>query len=115
MQDQSLRQGESLSEALERFRRVSERFFHKDEQAYIFDDADKETAEDAKTAETAKTAEGQLARFFRIWTAKESYVKLSGTGINDDFGKFSVLSVTDADFDFYQVKEGFLLCLCRKK
>ena len=32
------------------------------------------------------------ANFLKIWTSKEAYVKLIGTGITGDFSQFSVLS-----------------------
>ena len=34
---------------------------------------------------------GEAEYFFRIWAAKESYVKLLGTGIDRSFGSFSVI------------------------
>ena len=51
--------------------RIASRFFHPDETAYL-----------------------QLHphSFFDIWAAKESYVKFTGTGIDDNFSSFSVVN-----------------------
>ena len=51
--------------------RIARRFFHPAEAAWL---------------------EGRpTADFFTIWTAKESYVKFTGTGIDDQFSSFSVV------------------------
>jgi 4'-phosphopantetheinyl transferase len=50
--------------------KIAERFFHPDEARLIRRDR---------------------SFFFRVWTAKESYVKYTGEGITDAFGLFSVV------------------------
>lgn len=51
---------------------IARRWFHPAEQEYL------------------RRQEGAEA-FFALWSAKESYSKLLGTGINDDFAAFSVV------------------------
>lgn len=52
---------------------VAERFFHKDETAYIKEGTEQERDE----------------RFFRIWTMKESYIKMTGEGMRLSFDSFA--------------------------
>lgn len=54
--------------------RVAERFF---------------TAEEYAAIRAARSPERE---FFRIWTLKEAYVKMTGTGMATPFGSFSVLT-----------------------
>ena len=54
------------------------RYFTKDEAAYIWGDT-------TPTTETVTVPE-ICTRFYRTWTAKESYVKMTGTGISTDLG-----------------------------
>ena len=65
-----MRTTDSRIERLEDFFRIMNRQFTQDEWAWIRDER--------------KTEEEQLARFFRNWTLKESYVKAIGTGLNVD-------------------------------
>ena len=52
---------------------IARRFFHPLEQAWLMQ---------------------HPQAFFQIWTAKESVVKWSGTGIGEDFSRFSVVDET---------------------
>ncbi|MCI8551212.1 MAG: 4'-phosphopantetheinyl transferase superfamily protein [Lachnospiraceae bacterium] len=61
---------ESEKEAADRFERMADRFFHPREACWVKEEV--------------------YERFFRIWTAKESYVKYTGDGIGADFGKISL-------------------------
>lgn len=54
---------------------VAERFFHQDEMAYIKESVGQERDE----------------RFFRIWTMKESYIKMTGEGMRLSFDRFVFL------------------------
>ena len=56
--------------------RIAEKF-HADEQRYVFSSEDKRTA------------------FFEVWTAKEAYLKKSGTGITVPLNSFSVIGMKD--------------------
>lgn len=62
---------ETAEQASERYLKLSKRFFHNDEYEYVKKDP--------------------LIRFFDVWTAKESYVKLTGDGIDDSFWSYSIL------------------------
>lgn len=55
---------------------VTRRMFAPEEQAYVF-----------------RETEDITRRFFEIWTAKESYIKYLGTGLQTDLRSFSVLSL----------------------
>ena len=79
---------------------VSSRFFHPDEVAWL-------------------ETQTWPASFFEIWTAKESYVKWTGDGIDRHFGDFSVADETGlrdqiegAYFWRSQVEAEYSLCLC---
>jgi len=57
--------------------------------------------------------------FFAIWTAKESYVKYTGQGIDDDFGNFSVIGkngisseLDGAQLRFLPFYPGYTVCIC---
>ena len=54
---------------------VAERFFHPSEAEYI----------------KACMGEERDHRFFRIWTMKESYIKMTGEGMRLSFGRFEFL------------------------
>lgn len=72
-------------------------------------------------AEDKWLAEQEHERFFDIWAAKESYVKYTGQGIDDDFGEFSVVdehgniaSVNGADLLPFALVANYSACLCAK-
>ena len=78
--------------------KIARRFFHSDEADYL---------------------EHHPGDFFTVWTAKESYVKLTGRGIDDWFSDFSVISggaprteMDGASFRFLPFVPGYVLCLC---
>ena len=78
---------------------ITKRFFHPQEQLILEKDG--------------------YASFFRIWTAKESYVKFAGTGITDNFSSFSVAdnkglihSLGHVQFHFPTFDDQYTLCLC---
>ncbi|MDO4622911.1 MAG: 4'-phosphopantetheinyl transferase superfamily protein, partial [Eubacteriales bacterium] len=56
--------------------RLARRFFHPEEAEFVC--AEEETEEVSR-------------RFFKIWTAKEAFVKFTGTGIDNSFTEFDVL------------------------
>ena len=79
---------------------LAERFFHPDETEY--------------------TERGGVEAFYSVWTAKESYVKLLGTGIGGSFSHFSVIGRGGisggrlfARFTPIPVQKGYALTLCR--
>ncbi|MDR2610285.1 MAG: 4'-phosphopantetheinyl transferase superfamily protein, partial [Clostridiales Family XIII bacterium] len=73
----------------ERYLAIARRFFAPDEGAYVAGG----DAEDTVTA-----PEDVKRRFFRIWTAKEAFVKYTGEGIATGFETFSVLDDTEGTF-----------------
>lgn len=52
--------------------------------------------------------------FFRIWTAKESYIKYLGTGLQTPLHSFSVLSPEEGLHYHWLDLPGASLCLCAK-
>lgn len=58
-----------------RCRKLASRYFHPAESSFILS-----TQTDTET----------IRRFFQIWTAKEAYVKYTGTGIDGTFSSFAV-------------------------
>lgn len=68
------------------------RFFHTDEQSYVF----------------AAQAQEQSKRFYEIWTKKESYLKYLGTGIDCALNSFSVLQPMDTVFDSRSLEDAVL-------
>lgn len=79
------KRGESEAEAASRFLKMAERFFHPEEAAWV--------------------SEAPYGRFFRIWTAKESYVKYTGTGIGGDFDRFCLAPVTDPSGSCWEAEQ----------
>ena len=63
---------ESKEKMQERLNGIAKRFFHPIEANYVLDDP--------------------INRFFKIWTAKESLVKHTGEGINENFSRYCVYS-----------------------
>lgn len=80
--------------------RIAKRFFHSLESAWI--------------------GSGNPDRFYLVWTAKESYVKFTGQGIDNDFPFFSVISNTgkftdslnDVFIQHIPFKPDYSLCIC---
>ena len=80
---------------------IARRFFHPKEAEYVC---------------------GERGRFFKVWTAKESYVKYTGEGITD---RFSAFSVTDGDkiadrvgnVELHHVfwREGYAVCIAARR
>ena len=78
---------------------IARRCFHPEEYAYL-----------------AKTG---FEDFFRVWTAKESYVKYTGSGIAGILDKFIVAdgdgmrdAMGDAEFYRRETPDGYSMCLC---
>ena len=73
--------------------RLTEAVFCPDEIVYIENSADKDRA------------------FTRLWTRKESYIKLIGTGMSADLRSFSVLDDGTAYYNETETEE-HLICVC---
>lgn len=76
---------------------VARRYFTPDEQAYVF-----------------SAPEERGARFFRIWTGKESYLKYLGTGLTKPLDSFSVLSLPEVRLHHMPLAGGYCLTLCTR-
>lgn len=108
LQEHTLLHMETMEQARQRYCRIAQRFFHPNEAAYIAQDPD--------------------ARFFRIWTAKECYVKFTGRGMDASYHRFCVLSAAETDLppltasfawsaeqvSFRQIcfEAGYTFCMC---
>lgn len=78
---------------------IARRFFHPLEQSFLL--------------------ENNWEPFFSVWAAKESYVKLTGEGISNQFARFSVVNdrgemkgVGSAELCFPPFQKGYVLCVC---
>jgi 4'-phosphopantetheinyl transferase len=74
---------------------LARRYFTADEQDYVF----------------GRGPQGCAARFFEIWTAKESYLKYIGTGLRKALDSFSVLQINVPNRLAFQPDIGYSLCL----
>lgn len=77
IQKHVLRKTETVEEAAGRCEKLAKRFFHPEEAGLV--SVEKTGAEEC------------CRRFFWLWSAKESYVKYTGQGIDESFGAVSVL------------------------
>lgn len=87
-------------EAVRRYRQIAERYFHPAERDWIMH-ADLEF----------------LQAFFRIWAAKESFVKYTGRGLDDDFGNFSVVGeeLCPNVYFWHGQRNGYSMAVCTEK
>ncbi len=101
--------GETPESAVPRLNKMAKRFFHPAEAEYVGADT--------------------YQRFFRIWTAKEAYVKMTGQGIDNDFSSLCVLpegglpvmtedpaswEALGAHFTQADLLPGYSFCICSK-
>ena len=77
---------------------LAQRFFHPDEAAWL-----------------QKQGFSQQ-EFYRLWTAKESYVKLSGRGFGDGFAVFSLVPRPHRlQWPYLPFDPEYTLCLCAEQ
>lgn len=82
----------------EKKEKVARRFFSDAEQQFVF-----------------QTEEDTHKRFFQIWTAKESYLKFLGTGLQTPLTSFDVCTMTQPHFFTHWLEEGCMtLCSVEK-
>ncbi|MBR2048943.1 MAG: 4'-phosphopantetheinyl transferase superfamily protein [Oscillospiraceae bacterium] len=75
---------------------LAKRFFTQEEQAYVF----------ASPEQTG-------ARFYRVWTGKESYLKYLGTGLKKSLDSFSILSPEISHMlKIRYLPDGYCVSLC---
>lgn len=81
---------------------LSHRFFHPEEDRYL--------------------QRAGFADFYRVWAAKESFVKFSGEGIGGNFGRFSVVGqqgllpeVDGLQLRFVPFRCDYTLCVCARE
>lgn len=105
---------ETAEETNARLAKLSKRYFHPEEAEFII--------------------KAPWERFFKVWTAKESYVKYTGEGIDDNFKNFSVIPMdpcvladgnsadapagwSAADVRFHQIRfdQQYTFCACTKE
>ena len=77
--------------------KIARRFFTEAEQSYLFQEA-----------------AGLHDRFYQIWTAKESYLKYLGTGLQKALNSFCVRSMEYPNFFFRQLV-GCAMTLCTEE
>lgn len=108
LQEHTLLRGETQEQALTRYCKIARRFFHPLEADFI--EADPKN------------------RFFPVWTAKESYVKYTGQGMDEYYDAFCVLDrsvetapqlPTETSWQAEQVSflripfaDGYTFCIC---
>jgi phosphopantetheinyl transferase len=84
----------------ERMEKISERFFSVDEKEYLLNPCSPGDGTDRASGYGCDIAAGKLdeagdypddvVRFFRLWTAKESYIKYTGGGMSEGLTSFSI-------------------------
>lgn len=76
--------------------KIARRCFTPGEQAWLFE------------------ADGpqRSARFCRLWTAKESYLKYLGTGLRTPLNSFDVLEMKSPAFHSFPLEDGSYLTIC---
>lgn len=82
LQENRIRKAPCSPDDASRCRKLASRYFHDSESSYVLS-----SQTDAET----------IRRFFQIWTAKEAYVKYTGTGIDGTFSSFAVNTGAPSD------------------
>lgn len=82
---------------------IADRFYTEGEQAYMYEKTD-----------TKEDDAGEINdRFYRIWTRKEAYIKLTGEGLKKSFETFDVFNL---DAHFFEDRIGdYRLCVASKE
>ena len=76
--------------------KIANRFFSQDEVGYL------------------KIQENEDA-FYRLWTRKEAFAKLTGDGMGQLVKPVSVLERTDVEFEDFMLEDGLYGCICTYK
>ena len=85
--------------------KIAERFFTKDEALYVFGNQIAEGTPDGnQIAEGTPDGDQSIARFFEVWTKKESRLKWEGKGFSKPLPSFSVFSPKELEMlNYYKV------------
>lgn len=108
LQEHTPLRDETLENAARRYCKIAGRFFHPLEASFVL--------------------ENPQEHFFPVWTAKESYVKFTGRGMDDAYSDFCVVSeglrsrlhrqvpvtwqAEDVSFHMSGFEENYTLCVC---
>ena len=109
IQEHALLRDETKEQAVLRIRRLARRFFHPSEARYVDGEAQ------------------DFRRFFRVWAARESFVKYTGQGIDARFSEYCLIpeGFGSPEPDAWQAenvwireipfRESYTLCICTSK
>lgn len=108
LQEHTLLRGETMEYAVQRYCKIARRFFHRKEAEFVL--------------------ENPQENFFAAWSAKESYVKFTGRGMDDTYADFCVVneclhsqmlkqeSITwqaeNVSFRMCDFQDNYTLCVC---
>lgn len=108
LQEHTPLRDETPENAARRYCKIAGRFFHPPEASFVL--------------------ENPQEHFFPVWTAKESYVKFTGRGMDDAYSDFCVVSeglrsrlhkqetitwqAEDVSFRMCDFKDNYTLCVC---
>lgn len=82
---------------------IADRFYTAGERQYMYN------TDDGTASEMDCDADIIRDRFYRIWTRKESYIKLTGEGLSKSFDSFDVFGL---DCDFVETKiDDYRICV----
>ena len=108
VQEHKLMRGETGAQAASRYCKIARRFFHPAEAAYV--------------------AQSPHENFFSVWTAKESYVKYTGQGMDSHFDTFCVIpkdskvlpagipwQASQVSFQQLLLDAEYTFCMCTKQ
>jgi len=108
LQEHTPLRGETREYAAQRYSKIARRFFHRQEAEFVLEDPQN--------------------HFFVVWTAKESYVKFTGKGMDDTYADFCVVNealylqlllnekiswqAENVFFHLCSFRDNYTLCLC---
>lgn len=108
LQEHTPLRDETPEYAVQRYCKIARRFFHRLEAEFVL--------------------ENPQAHFFAVWSAKESYVKFTGKGMDDTYSDFCVVNddlrsrlpkqetiawqAENVSFRMCEFKDNYTLCVC---
>ncbi|MCL2797158.1 MAG: 4'-phosphopantetheinyl transferase superfamily protein [Firmicutes bacterium] len=103
---------------------IPKRFFHPDEHRFLESSGSGDSGRDGigdniKSDGSSDSVHSGSGDFFKVWTAKEAYVKFTGSGIDGGFDAFSVVKdgrirneIDGARLRFLDIHPEYCMCLC---